>query len=241
MRIAIVSDIHGNRTAFDAVLADLTTMSPDLVLYGGDLADSGASPVEIVDRIRDLDWPGVMGNTDEMLWRPDSLTEFAAQSPGARSLLGVLEEMASFTRDLLCEDRLAWLQQLPRQQIVGECSLAVVHASPESLWRSPQPEAPDEEIDSVYGPLRQKLIVYGHVHRPFIRTLSNLTLVNSGSVGMPYDGDPRASYVLVEDGSPVIRRVAYDVEKEQQALLASRLPYAEWMARVLGTGRLQMP
>jgi 3',5'-cyclic AMP phosphodiesterase CpdA len=81
MRIAVVSDIHGNRTAFEAVLADLRQTAPDLILQGGDLADSGSSPVEIVDRIRDLGWPGVVGNTDEMLFRPESLDEFAAPLP----------------------------------------------------------------------------------------------------------------------------------------------------------------
>lgn len=70
MRIAIVSDIHGNRTALEAVLADLRQTSPDLILHGGDLADSGSSPVEIVDRVRDLGWQGVIGNTDEMLFAP---------------------------------------------------------------------------------------------------------------------------------------------------------------------------
>src|SRR6266436_342613 len=94
MRIAIVSDIHGNRTAFEAVLADLRETSPDLILHGGDLADGGASPVEIVDRIRDLGWQGVVGNTDEMLFRPESLTEFAEQSPNLKSLFAVVEEMA---------------------------------------------------------------------------------------------------------------------------------------------------
>ena len=63
MRIAIVSDIHGNRTAFEAVLADLRQTSPDLILHGGDLADSGSSPAEIVDRVRDLGWQGGVGNT----------------------------------------------------------------------------------------------------------------------------------------------------------------------------------
>ena len=78
MRIAIVSDIHGNRTAFDAVLADLRDASPDLVLHGGDLADGGASPVEIVDHIRDLSWPGVLGNGEEALASPDTLEDFVA-------------------------------------------------------------------------------------------------------------------------------------------------------------------
>ena len=75
MRIAVVSDIHGKRVAFDAVLADLRQTSPDLILHagGGDVADGGANPVEIVDRVCALDWPGVAGNTDEMLYRPQSL------------------------------------------------------------------------------------------------------------------------------------------------------------------------
>lgn len=80
MRIAILSDIHGNRTAFEAVLADMRQTSPDLILHGGDLADSGSSPAEIVDRIRDFGWQGVVGNTDEMLFRPASLEEFASKS-----------------------------------------------------------------------------------------------------------------------------------------------------------------
>src|SRR5437667_12802035 len=101
MRIAIVSDIHGNRTAFEAVLADLRQTSPDSILHGGDLADGGASPAEIVDRIRDLGWPGVLGNTDDMLARPESLREFATQSPKLQPLFAVIEEMAVATREAL--------------------------------------------------------------------------------------------------------------------------------------------
>ena len=95
MRIAIVSDIHGNRTAFEAVLADLRQSSPDLIFHGGDLAANGATPAEIVDRIRELGWPGVMGNTDEMLFRPESLEGFAEQSPKMRPLVATMEEMAA--------------------------------------------------------------------------------------------------------------------------------------------------
>ncbi len=78
MRVAIVSDVHGNRRAFVAVLADLRQVAPDLVVHGGDLAYGGARPAEIVDQVRALGWPGVVGNTDEMLWAPKSLAEFAA-------------------------------------------------------------------------------------------------------------------------------------------------------------------
>ena len=123
MRIAIVSDIHGNRTAFEAVLADLKQTSPDLILHGGDLADSGASPAEIVDRIRELGWDGVVGNTDEMLFAPESLRQFAKQSPGLQSVVAVIEEIAAATRESLGDARLAWLRELPRVQTHGPMTL----------------------------------------------------------------------------------------------------------------------
>ncbi len=88
MRIAIVSDIHGNRRAFDAVLADLREVAPDLVVHGGDLSSGGAQPAEIIDQIQSLGWPGVCGNTDEMLWAPNRLTEFAATLPQLAAVFG---------------------------------------------------------------------------------------------------------------------------------------------------------
>jgi len=87
MRIAILSDIHGNLTAFEAVIADLRQTAPDLILHGGDLADGGTGPVEIVDQIRGRGWQGVQGNRDEVLWRPESLEEFAQQTPQLKPLL----------------------------------------------------------------------------------------------------------------------------------------------------------
>src|ERR1039457_5869072 len=95
MRIAVVSDIHGNRTAFEAVLEDLRQTSPDLILHGGDLADGGSSPVEIVDQIRDLGWPGVVGNTDEMLSTPGTFEEFASQSPKLQPLWAAIRDRKS--------------------------------------------------------------------------------------------------------------------------------------------------
>ena len=87
MRIAVVSDIHGNRTAFKAVLADLRETSPDLILHGGDLADGGSSPAQVVDRIRDLGWQGVAGNADELLWRPEvALSSSAAGAACSKQL-----------------------------------------------------------------------------------------------------------------------------------------------------------
>jgi predicted phosphodiesterase len=74
MRVAVVSDIHGNLTALDAVIADIRRAGADVVVHGGDLVSGGPRPAEVIDRIRDVGWPGVYGNTDEMLWRPDRMS-----------------------------------------------------------------------------------------------------------------------------------------------------------------------
>lgn len=240
MRIAIVSDIHGNRTAFEAVLADLRQTSPDLVLHGGDLPHGGSSPAEIVDRIRDLGWQGVLGNTDEMLFAPESLEELIAkQASGRQPLFSVIREMASWTRGALGEERMAWLSALPRVQV--KAPLVLVHASPESTWRAPLPEASDVELESVYAPLGQPVAVYGHIHRSFVRKLARMTVVNSGSVGLPYDGDRRAAYILLDDSKPEVQRVEYNVDAEVDVLSQSSLPHADWVARMLARAAFETP
>lgn len=239
MRIAIVSDIHGNQTSFEAVLADLQQISPDLILHGGDLCHGGASAAQIVDCIRDLGWRGVLGNTDEMLFMPESLEEFASQSSAPLSLWTAIREMAVATRAALGAVRIAWLRSLPRMQVQDQ--IALVHASPESTWCAPAPEASDADLDSVYRPLGQPVAIYAHIHRSFIRSVSGMTIANTGSVSLSYDGDRRAAYLLLDEGTPTIRRVEYDVNREVQALYNCGLPHAEWIAKMLTTAQPQMP
>jgi putative phosphoesterase len=241
MRVAVVADIHGNLTAFEAVLADIRQAAPDLVLHGGDLADSGSSPVEVVDWIRDLGWEGVMGNTDEMLVRPGSLEDFAKGSSAPPTLWAAIRQIAAATRDKVGEERLTWVRQLPR--IAARPDFALVHASPEDCWRTPSEDASDAELEAIYGSLDRSVVVFGHTHRPAVRSMSGRPqlLINTGSVGLPYDGDPRASYLLLDNGVPSIRRVEYSVEKELNALLSCGLPGAAWTARILSTRSPQMP
>jgi putative phosphoesterase len=239
MRAAIVSDIHGNLTALEAVLADLRETSPDLILHGGDLGDNGSSPCEVLDRIRDLGWQGVAGNTDEMLFDSQSLTRFASGLPQLKPMWDAIEEMAADVRERIGEERLKWLRALPREQMHEQ--FALVHARPDTAWRAPMDSAADSDLQSAYGPLGRPLVVYGHIHRPYVRRISGVVVANSGSVGLPHDGDRRASYLLLDDGEPSIRRVEYDVEGELKALRGSGRPHAEWIARILVTASPQMP
>jgi putative phosphoesterase len=240
MRVAIVSDVHGNLTAFDAILADLERRAPDLVLHGGDLALMGAQPAQVVDRVRELDWPGVVGNTDEVLWRGEEQARQEKRAPKLAPLLNLIfQEYAPATLELLGEERVTWLRELPAQYRLED--LVLVHAAPGDLWRAPMPDAADDELSAVYEPLEAATAVYGHIHRPYTRTLTRLTVANSGSVGMPWDGDPRASYLLIEDGRPRLVRVKYNVEREAVLLLGSGYPDAPRLAEMRRRGVFLQP
>jgi predicted phosphodiesterase len=239
VRIAVVSDIHGNLTALEAVIADLRERGPDMILHGGDLADSGSAPAETVDRIRELGWPGVAGNTDEMLYSPDKLRDFAVESPRLQTVFGAVEDIAAATRETLGEARLAWLRSLPGVQVAG--AAALVHARPGDAWRAPAPDASDAELAATFGELDRPVSVYAHIHRPFVRRVGSFVIANTGSVSLSYDGDVRASYLIIDDGVPAIRRVEYDAEKECRRMIERGIPHAEWVGRMLRSGHFEMP
>jgi hypothetical protein len=161
------------------------------------------------------------------------------QSPALEPLFAIIEEMAASTREALGDDRLAWLRKLPRLHKQGP--VAVVHATPDSAWRAPAADASDAELESIYAPLDHAVTVYAHIHHPYIRSIQGRVVANTGSVSLSYDGDPRASYLLLDDRKPSIRRVPYDMNKELKILSASRLPHKDWIAKTLESARPQMP
>lgn len=223
MRVAVVSDVHGNLTALEAVIADLKRRSPDQIVHGGDLALMGPQPAQVVDRIRELGWPGVQGNTDELLWRPEDRALQLERAPALAPHIELLfDSYAPFTREALGVERIEWLRAQPAEY--RDDPLALVHASPGDLWRAPLPDAPDGELAETYEPLGAPLVAYGHIHRPFTRTLDATTIANTGSVGMPWDGDPRAAYLLIDDGVAEVVRVEYDLEADARALRAVNHP-----------------
>jgi predicted phosphodiesterase len=235
MRTAIVADIHGNLPALEAVVDDIERRTPDRVLHGGDLALAGARPAEVVDRVRELGWPGVVGNVDELLWNEGRLDVQLDRAPQLEPLLRLLfETYAPVTRELLGEERLNWLRGLPAEH--REDGIRLVHASPGDLWRAPTPDASDEELLETYGPGDGAVAVYCHIHLPYIRRLESLTVANTGSVGNPLDGDPRASYLWIEDGEPETIRVEYDIEREVAITLESGYPDAERIAEMRRRG-----
>lgn len=237
MRTAVISDIHANLTALEAVIADLRLVSPDRVIHGGDLVGSGARPAAVIDRVRELEWPGVQGNTDEMLWNHGRVTEYFESAPLRQQYREVVRRTIVATVEAIGSERLDWLRTLPAQWSDEGHDLAVIHASPGDPWHGPFAAAGNEELARLYGPLGTRRVVYGHIHQPYVRHLPSFTLANSGSVSLSYDGDPRAAYVLVDEGQVTIRRVEYDIEREIRALNEASCPDALWLAEILRSGR----
>ena len=239
MRIAVLSDIHGNLTALEAVIEDLQTVSPDLVVQGGDLVGNGGRIAEIVDLVLDGGWPSVLGNTDEMLWEPGKIERLAERLPTLEPLWSIIKEDIERAVHSLGDRRLDWLRGLPMQWSAHD--VTVLHASPGDAWNAPKQNASNEDLLRIYGELGTRTVVYGHLHAPFVRDLGELVVANSGSVGMPYDGDRRASYLIIDGGTPRVRRVEYDVEREIRERTAAGYPHAGWIGGILRAASYSPP
>lgn len=221
MRVAIVSDVHGNLVALEAVLADLDREPPDLVVHGGDLALFGPRPDACVDLIRQRGWPGVLGSTDEVLWH---------RAPNVK----IPEESVAWTREKLEPTRIDWLRGQRMEWRQGG-DLALVHATPGDLWRGVMPFATDAELEAVFGPLGASVVAYCHIHVPYVRRVGKMTVANCGSVSIPLDGDPRPSYLVITDGQPEPRRIEFDLERSVVDAEASGHPSAGWIAKRMRT------
>jgi diadenosine tetraphosphatase ApaH/serine/threonine PP2A family protein phosphatase len=202
MTLGLLYDVHGNLPALEAVLADAKNV--ESWLLGGDYALFGAWPRETVERLRELDARWIRGNGERWAGEP-------SEAPGP--VQGAVERC----RELLGADLVAELAALPEGLSEGETVFC--HGSPVSDVQSFFPEpAPGEE--DLMGEVKGGRLVFGHTHLPFARTgPGGVELINPGSVGMPFDGDPRAAYAVVRDGGEVEhRRVAYDHQASADAI-----------------------
>jgi predicted phosphodiesterase len=218
MTLALLYDVHGNLPALEAVLADAGSAGATRFLLGGDYALFGPFPAETVARLRELeDATWIRGNVDRWTANP-------GQVPDA----GVGEAVAACRAELgtAIADELG---ALPAQLALD--ATLYCHASPRSDLRSFLPEAGEDE-DEILAGATERRIVFGHTHLAFSRVRPDgIELLNPGSVGMPFDGDPRAAYALVrEDGTIERRRVSYD-HAGSAAAVRERFGDAEWALR----------
>ncbi|MBI4279211.1 MAG: metallophosphoesterase family protein [Armatimonadetes bacterium] len=226
MRVAIVSDMHGNLRALEAVLAGVAQDGADAVVVAGDLAMGGPQPAECVARVRGLNCPVIRGNTDEWIGRGAGPT-------------AAIQPVVDWARMRLSAEDIACLGSLPMDHRIRDAGgdLVVVHATPWSVEERLDPDAPEEEAERALDAVGARVLVYGHIHIAYRRDVGGRLVVNVGSVGFPFDGDPRASYGLftLHGGrwEAVLRRVEYDREAVAQDLLASDHPAKEaWAKRV---------
>lgn len=214
MRIGLFSDIHSNDHALEAVLADMARRGVDQMICLGDLTMKGPLPKQSVDRVRDLGCPVVLGNTDAC-YRPEL-------HPGHYPIRNQSQEvaLADFERHLtaLSAADQAWLTDLPltHTSVVDGVRMDFFHAAPHHNYVLVMPWAKPEELDGLRLADETRLSAFGHCHRPFVRFHQGRLYLNTGSVGLPFDGDPRPSYIIVEaEGgilSAQIVRVPYDAE-----------------------------
>ena len=221
MRIAIVSDIHGNRAAFEAVLADLRQTSPDLILHGGDLAHGGASPRGDRGSHSRSRLAGRDGQHGRNAFQARVVDGVCEQAPQLRRLWKAIEEMAAATREALGEERIAWLGACR----ACRCMVRWRWCTPvprRSVARTGARKPAMRELESVYSPLGRPgggLRAHPSLLRPEV---SGMIVANTGSVGLSYDGDRRAAYLLLDDWRAC--HPARGVRRSERGEGASRLP-----------------
>ncbi|MFZ5827605.1 MAG: metallophosphoesterase family protein [Bacillota bacterium] len=238
MRLAVFSDVHGNLQGLEAVLTDIQQRGADVVWCGGDLVGYGANPGEVVDRIRELGIPTIMGNYDDgigyfrIVCGCDYKSEADAER-GARSI--------AWTKQNTTEAQKAYLRNLPyklQREFEGH-QVVLVHGSPVRLNEYLLENVADEVFAAHLESTRAGVLLFGHTHKPYHKVLNGRHLVNTGSAGKPKHGNPNATYTLL-DLTPAevkvqIVEVSYDYEAAARAIEATDLPHE--FAQMLREGR----
>ena len=246
MRYALISDIHGNLPALEAVLADIDERTDlDGVYHVGDLVGYAPWPDEVVALLRERAIPGVAGNYD-------STTATDYKHCGCKYEDPLQEELShlsyEWTRATVSAETKRWLGGLPfRIDIrplgghVAGPRLILVHGNPvlnTVYWTADRSDRFCLQMGEQLGARVGDVVAFGHTHKPWHRTVEGIHFVNTGSVGRPKDGDWRAGYVLVEmDGESVgveVVRIEYDLERAAAAIRESELP--DDLAEYLETG-----
>ena len=236
MRYALVSDVHANLAALDAVLADIDARGDvDAVLHLGDLVGYSSEPNAVVDRLRARGIMGVAGNYDATVATDHAHCGCRSESPRQEELAHVSYE---YTRRAVTAETKRFLAALPfsldLRPLGGHAAgprLVLVHGTPTRntvYWTEDRSDDFCRKMAATVGLRAGDVIAFGHTHRPWHRVVDGMHFVNTGSVGRPKDGDWRAGYVRLSlgGGEPRVEhvRVAYDVEATVRGVLAAGLP-----------------
>lgn len=241
-RIAVLSDVHGNLVALEAVLDEVSRLDVDEIVVAGDLSGFGADPDGVTDRLRDLGAMMIRGNHEK-----DYVAVYDSPAIPDEWLTSERLGALRWNMERLGPERRAFLGSLPDRLLVDDLTL-VVHGSPRHVRDSVMDHTPVEELAAWYEGESCRTAFCGHTHRPVVRDLPDgRRLVNAGSVGLPLGGDTRATFAIADmaDGPGCwhvdLRRVAYDVEAaiaaHRDGLETLWPEFVEVYARTLRTGR----
>ncbi|MFC7156330.1 metallophosphoesterase family protein [Halomarina halobia] len=210
MEIGVISDVHANAVALEAVLAAMPPV--DAVVCVGDVVGYGPHPVECVERVRDAAAHVVQGNHDRAVATPEAYRHNEMAYEGLRH-----------ARERLDDEQRAWLAGLPEETTCCDGRVRLVHSHPAERDRYVYPRE-FEALAPLLGD--ERALVLGHTHVQHDERVEGTLVVNPGSVGQPRDGDPRAAYAVLDPNTPSVeqRRVAYDVERVRADVAAAGLP-----------------
>jgi putative phosphoesterase len=220
--VAALCDIHGNLPALDAVLADPGFARADVVVIGGDVV-AGPMPAEVLDRLAQVELPirWVRGNADREVVasfdRGDTDASVHPDDPAARADAFTAGRITRAQRDLLAGF----------EDVVSLEGALFCHGSPRDDNEIITVFTPPERLAPMLEGVDEPLVVCGHTHHQFVLRVGDQQVVNAGSVGMPYQGDAAAFWLLVEDGAHELRRTDIDVDAVAAAIRASGYPDAE--------------
>jgi predicted phosphodiesterase len=235
MRVAFVSDIHGNASAFQVVLDALDRDGPfDAIVGGGDYAFGGAYPERAVTMARERGWPAVRGNTDEWVIESASAGRVPARGYAPEQAhTGYMLQVDDWIARALGPESLRFLADLPLDwRTTGPSGkrLVFVHATPWSTHPVVQPDADESTLVRMLDEGEADTLVYGHIHKAYVRQIGERTVACCGAVGVPLDGDERPCFLVATDEgsgwSLEHRRVSYDRDRYLADLARSGLPNA---------------
>ncbi|MFB1064431.1 metallophosphoesterase [Natrinema sp. H-ect4] len=211
MKVGLISDVHGNRVALEAVLEDMPPV--DHLLCAGDVVGYNPWPADCVDELRARDVPTVMGNHDAAV---------AGDAPFRFN--GMARAGVEYAKRELSDDQLEWLTDLPDERLACDGRVKLVHGHPDDPDRYTRYTYPRDFSPRLLGD--EDVLVLGHTHVQGVERFAEGIVVNPGSVGQPRDGDPRAGYAVLDLDALTVEthRVEYDIDTVQEAVNEAGLP-----------------